>query len=302
MSNLRELNDSFGLGGILEFAEGPGGLPVATIRNRAAEATVCLHGAHVMHFQPAGCAPVLWMSAASDFAPDKPIRGGIPVCWPWFGGHPTDPDKPSHGLARISRWSVADTAAPTADETRLVLRLTDTQETRKLWPHAFELTLTITVGRTLRLDLETKNAGSEPVTITQALHTYFSVSRVTDIAISGFDGCPTLDTVGGANASGTQRGDITVSAETDLVIQNCPGDAAINDPGLRRRITITKSGSNSAVVWNPWIAKAKRMPDFGDDEYPGMVCVETTNARDDRRTIASGGSHCLTAIIAVLEL
>ena len=302
MNDLVILNERYAIPGHLHFASGPGGLTVAEIANRAGRARVALHGAHVLEFQPQGARPVLWLSGQSWFCADKPIRGGIPVCWPWFGAHPSDPSLPAHGFARLSPWQVERTWAEGDGLTGLRLALKDSETTRRLWDHAFDLALEVTVGTELDLALVLRNPGPTPLTVSAALHTYFAVGEVTRVRVLGFDGCPTLNTVGGANTRGIQAGPITVNAETDLVIQNCAGEAVIEDESWQRRLRLRKQGSNSAVVWNPWIAKAKRMPDFGDDEYPGMLCVETTNAREDARTVGPGATHRLQATLGVAPL
>ena len=302
MNECEALNEQFARRGHLRFAPGPGGLTVAEIGNAAGSARLTLHGAHVLEFQPQGARPVLWLSGKSWFASDKPIRGGIPLCWPWFGAHPTDSALPAHGFARLSPWQVIETRAPSDTLTTLRLGLRDTDATRRLWDFAFEAILEVTVGAELTVALIMRNPGSVPYTVTAAMHTYFAVSAVTQVRVLGFDGCPCVDTVGGVRTPGVQAGPVTVQAETDTIFSACPGEAQIEDPAWGRRIRIRKAGSLSAVVWNPWIAKAKRMPDFGDDEYPGMICVETTNAPGDARTVPPGGEHRLQATIGVEPL
>jgi glucose-6-phosphate 1-epimerase len=302
MTDSEALNARFALPGHLRFAAGPGGLTVAEIANAAGTARIALHGAHVLAFQPRGARPLLWLSGKSWFAADKPIRGGIPLCWPWFGAHPADPALPAHGFARISPWQVLETQALSDSLTRLRLGLSDTAASRRQWDHAFAASLEVTVGAELTVALTMRNPGAAPYTITAALHTYFAVSDVTQVRVLGFDRCPSIDTVGGARTPGVQTGPVTVHAETDIIFSACPDEAQIEDPAWNRRIRIRKAGSLSAVVWNPWIAKAKRMPDFGDDEYPGMICVETTNAPGDARTVPPGGEHRLQAILSVEPL
>lgn len=186
--------------------------------------------------------------------------------------------------------------------TRLTLRMTDTERTREWWAHPFSVTYSVTVGAELTAELHMTNTGDSPFTVTAALHTYLSVSDVTEISVHGFDGCPSIDTVGGARTRGTQDGPIRVTGETDLILLDCPGEAWVDDPGWQRRLFIRKSGSRSAVVWNPWVEKSKRMPDFGDEEYPGMICVETTNAPGDEREVQPGDSHSLKAVIQAVPL
>lgn len=302
MQNLANLNDEFRAEGAATYTLGKGRLPLADLICAKSSAAVSLHGGHVLSFQRSGERELLWMSAHSWHEDGKPLRGGIPVCWPWFGAHPENPDFPAHGFARLARWEVVGAEAFGRQGTRLTLRLTDSAETRAMLDSPFELIETITIGDKLEVALTTRNPGSKPLRFTQALHTYFSVSNVADIVIDGFDGCPFVDTVGGANTPGIQRGPLRIAGETDMVFGDCPGEATIADPGFGRRIRIAKEGSKSAVVWNPWIDKSARMPDFGDEEYRGMVCVETTNARGDAVEIPPGGSHCLKAVISVEEM
>lgn len=297
---LRRLSSRFGMDGRVVFREGPGGLTVADVANAAGRAEVALLGAHVMSFAPAGHKDVLWMSRESVFEIGEPIRGGIPVCWPWFGGHPSDPDKPSHGFARRLPWEVSATESLGGERTRLTLRLRDTDKTRAMWAHAFELQLVLTVGAKLSVELVATNRSSTPFTVTGALHSYFSVSHIADVSVSGLEGTAYIDTVGGANARKVQEGAITFAAETDGVYLDTCAACVIRDPGWGRRIHVAKEGSRSTVVWNPWVAKAERMPDFGDDEYVGMLCVETANAMADAVTLAPGETHHLRATISVV--
>jgi D-hexose-6-phosphate mutarotase len=293
---LTELNDKFA-GEQLQFIEGPGGLTVARISNSLAEADIALHGAHVMSFVPKGQKPVLWMSESSWFEENKPIRGGIPVCWPWFGGHPTDGGMPSHGFARISEWQVEDTGTLEGGVTYIVLKLTENEIADCFKDFAFEARIRVEVGNELSVALIVDNTGSEKMCFSAALHSYFNVSDITNISIHGLDGREYIDTLD--DTRHVQSGDRTFDAETDLVYLDTDDKCVIDDTGLDRRIFIDKEGSRSAVVWNPWIAKAQRMPDFGDDEYQTMVCVETTNAYNDARSLAPGEQHILRAIIGL---
>lgn len=302
--NIYHLNEHFAIPGHITFEVGPGDLPVAQIANAHALATVALHGGHVTAFQPRGQEPVIWLSRFARYKVGKAIRGGIPVIWPWFGPHATDAsNKPSHGFARTTMWQVVatDVLANHANQneaTQIRLAISDNEHTHALWPYAFELQVVITVGETLQVELVMCNRGDEPFTCGGALHSYFKVSDVTDIAIHGLEDTVYIDKLEHSQRK-VQQGAITISAETDRVYLDTTSDCVIDDPGLSRRIRIQKSGSRSTVVWNPWSAKAQRMGDFGDEEYPEMVCVETANAGDDLVTVPSGGEHRLTAIISV---
>ena len=292
------LNDQFAIVDHIAFTASRGDLPVAQIRNAHAAATVAVQGGHVSAFQPHGHAPVLWVSDHSLYAPGKAIRGGIPVCWPWFGPHPTDPHKPSHGFVRTAMWDVVATGSTADGATQIQLSIGDSAATRAMWPYAFRLEIAITVGARLDVELIAHNIGDTTFTCGGALHSYFHVSDVTAIAIHGLDGCTYIDQLDPLEPK-VQRGPITIDSETDRIYLDTTATCVIDDPGLQRRIQIAKAGSRSTVVWNPWIAKAQRLPDFGAQEYLGMVCVETSNANRDTVRIPPGGAHRLRAIMGV---
>lgn len=273
------------------------GLFRVEVNNRHAQAQIYLQGAHVTRFQPHGQQPVLWMSEKSLFAHGKPIRGGVPICWPWFGPHATDSNLPTHGFARSRLWTLEETSVLNDGRTRVVLSLRSDEETLKSWPHAFVLRFTITVGATLELDLRIDNPGVAPFTCAEALHTYFTVGDVRQVRISGLTGTTYVDKVRKSERF-VEAGDITITSETDRVYLGTTATCTVDDPLLGRRMVIAKDGSHATVVWNPWIAKAKAMPDFGDEEWPGMLCVETVNALDHTLTIPAGGSHHLVARIS----
>ena len=280
----------------VKLSDGCGGLRCVRVSTKLAAAEVYLHGAHVTHFQPFGQPPVLFMSAKSWFEADKPIRGGIPVCWPWFGGHPSDKDKPSHGFARITDWHVADTDT-VKDGTLVILQLTERNITANFREFPFDIRMEVLVGSELHVSLVIVNTGKEKMSFSAALHSYFNVSDIASVSVEGLENCKYLDTLD--HIFKVQKGIITFDAETDRVYLNTQAACIIDDPGFNRRIRIAKSGSNSTVVWNPWIEKSKRMPDFGDEEYHTMLCIETTNAENDARIIAPAERHTLKAIIGL---
>jgi D-hexose-6-phosphate mutarotase len=279
--------------------KGPGGLDRLALHAAEGEALVYLQGAHVAHFQPRGEKPVLWTSAESRFETGKPLRGGVPVCFPWFGPKAGAPDAPLHGFARILPWAIAGVARETDGSLRAVLELTAEAAARGGFPRELSLSLAITVSRSLRMELTVRNVDSAAVTFEEALHSYFAVSDVRQVRIRGLEGVAYLDKTAAMARRPGESGPIAVTAETDRVYLGAQGTVTIDDPGWRRRVVVGKSGSATTVVWNPWIAKAKAMPDFGDDEWTGMVCVETANAMDDAVTLAPGASHVMTATLAV---
>jgi D-hexose-6-phosphate mutarotase len=281
------------------FHEAVEGLDRLRFATDLATAELTPNGAHVTAFQPAGAAPVLFVSRASAFAPGRPIRGGVPVCFPWFSARAGHPDSPAHGFARITRWQIESVASTPASGATAVLRLESDDATRAIWPHDFVARLRAEISSSLRLTLEVTNSGSAPFTFEAALHTYFRVSDVRTVAVTGLAGAEYLDKTDGFRRKTLGAEPLRFAAETDWVFPANDATCVIDDPGLRRRIVVEKAGSRSTIVWNPWIAKAAAMPDFGDEEWPSMLCVETANVGQDAITLAPGARHAMSALIRV---
>lgn len=296
MKDVVELNRKYGVDNELGFCD-IRGEPLAWIRNDACAATIALNGAHLVSWYPYGHDEVFWVSSVRPSSSTMSQRGGVPVCWPWFGPHPTDPTKPQHGFVRNRRWTVVS-ANSTSQVTELTLRTETTPEDAALWPHHAEVSLRFIAGATLCLELATRNTGSQAFELTQALHSYFKVSDIANVAIEGFDGLEYLDKVD-AYARKRQSGQITITGETDRIYLGHTGPAIIHDSGLGRGIIVTKSGSTSSVVWNPWEERARQMGDLGEDGYRRMVCVETANAGDDVVRIDPDHQHTLVANIQI---
>lgn len=284
MTSIDPLNASWKAPG-LHFEEGLGDLPIAKLSHEGAEASIALHGAHVLSYTPQGAKPILWLSKEAIFKDGKAIRGGIPVCWPWFANHPSEPNYPAHGVARTSSWTVIDTAPAS-----LTLELQADETTRQHFPHNFVLRLQATLSDTLEVKLSIHNPGPDAFTYTGALHTYFAVSHIDRARVEGLDGRPYIDSIDGKSRK-TQSGPIHFKEEVDRIYLETEDDCLVCDEGWDRTIRIEKEGSRSTVVWNPWIAKAQRMADFGDQEYQEMLCVETTNAADDAMAVPPGQVH-----------
>ncbi len=289
---MTELNTHFGICGRVTFSEVAGGLIVAEVSNEQATARIALQGAQILAWAPVGEQSVIWQSLNAIYTAGKSVRGGVPVCWPWFGPHPTESGFPAHGFARTQNWEMAQTQQLTDGTTTLSLRLVQDANTRLLWPHDSELLLMVNVGERLQIDLLTRNTGSETFTVTQALHTYFAVSDVREVSVLGLEDQPYIDKVVGG-ARDVQTGPVRFSAETDRIYLDQGGESVIDDPGLQRRIGIRREGSHSTVVWNPWAEKSLAMADMGADAYLGMLCVEATNAAADAVSIAPGEEHRL---------
>lgn len=293
------LNQQHAITGHLAFVNGHNGLPKAVVSNSLAHAEIYLHGAHITAFQPHFAEqPVLWMSSEALFQSDKAIRGGIPIVWPWFGPHPDDKDKPQHGFARILEWLVKSSAALDDGGTQLSLQLNANDGTRNLWPHLFELELRITVGATLLVELISRNRGPQTITIGGALHTYFQVGDIDQVQVTGLDGQDYLDQLDNHQRL-QQNGPIRVEREVDRIYLDTSDECVLVDNMLRRNIRIANRGSQSTVVWNPWIDKSRQLKDFPDDGYRTMLCIETANTPQDSRQLTPGAEHVLAQLISI---
>jgi glucose-6-phosphate 1-epimerase len=298
-NELEGLNARFGLEDALRFEEGPGGLTRATIATDAATAEIYLQGAHVARWQPAGEEhPVLFLSAKSHFAAGKAIRGGVPLIFPWFAERKGGLPGGMHGFARTLPWEVVVTERR-AEGVALSFKLLPNQTTRDVGFDHFVLVYEVVVGARLSLTLQVENIGDSPLTFEEALHAYYSVSDVRQIEVSGLGDTDYLDRADNEKPKHEGMGAIRFAGETDQLHLNTTGTVTISDPDWRRRIVIEKRGSESTVVWNPWIEKAARLADFGDDEWPRMVCVEPANAAENAVTVAPGAVHSMGITVRV---
>ncbi|MFH1817763.1 MAG: dihydroxy-acid dehydratase [Pseudomonadota bacterium] len=293
----------FAIPGQLSFRIGAGGLTYADIDNHGGRATICLQGAHVVSFRPKSQhVPVVWVSDAAKFAPGKSIRGGAPVCWPWFGAHASEASFPAHGFARTVPWTVTGSRKRNDAKTEITLQLADNEQTRAQWPHATRLSLTVIVSDKLEMHLATTNTGTAPIQVGEALHTYLQISDVGSVTIAGLEGSTYHDKVDHF-AKKKQSGAIALKSEVDRVYVNTPADCVIEDAGLNRRIRVAKTGSQSTIVWTPWTEKADKMGDMGKGKsgagWREMVCVESANAMDNVVTVAPGETHTMSVTYSV---
>lgn len=286
--------NTFAIPGHIHPETGAGGLPCFQLQGQGATATVYLHGAHVTAFQPEGSAPVLWMSACSQFAAGSPIRGGIPICWPWFGAHPCDAALPAHGVARLRAWTPLEASVLQDGRCRLRLGFTPEGEECHAVPHGLRLEYTVTVGKTLTVELDTLNEGAVPASFEDALHAYFALDDATSAQVSGLEGAVYLDKLDGMAAK-VQSGAIEFQGETDRIYLHPNGQTSLEE--ACRRLKISQHGAANTVVWNPWINKSKAMPDFGDDEWTGMCCVEAANCLRERRMLLPGNRHRTSMVL-----
>jgi len=291
------LNSHFAVPNMVRFEAGNGGLVRAVLSAKGSQAHIYLHGAHITHFVKTNEKPLLFMSTQSQFEANKPIRGGVPICFPWFGPKADDPKAPAHGFARLREWTVESVGTTPVGEAQLTLSLKSDEQTLKLWPNAFAAKFILTVGAALKFSLTVNNIGTSALQYDEALHTYFGVGDVKQINVTGLEGVTYYDKANGMKRV-TQQGPITITEETDRIYLNTQSTCVLTDPVNKRKIHVAKSGSNTTVVWNPWIAKAKAMVDFGDDEWPGMLCVETCNNSEYPVKLGVGESHTTSVTIS----
>lgn len=271
--------------GRVEMFQGNGGLTAVRIRADGGSAEIYTHGAHVTDFRQSSGPPLLFMSRESAFASDKPIRGGVPLIFPWFG--PRE-GLPMHGHARLDEWEWIDSRLLDDGAVSVSFRLPAAGEA--------EVAYTVTVGSALRLEMTVINRGASSMTFENCLHTYFQIGDIRQVALRGLLGSRYRDQLTGEEL--TEAGQaIRFTGETDRVYQDVAPFLEIEDPALDRLVRVRKSGSRSTVVWNPWIEKSRRMPDFGDEEYPNMLCVESGNVRGDAVNLAPGDTSTLAVTI-----
>ena len=275
--DIEQLNSDFGIEGQLKFVKGNGGFPFIQIRNRSATALICVYAAQVLSFRPTEeHEDLLFLSSKSVYDDGKAIRGGIPVCWPWFGDHAVGLDRPSHGFVRNGLWTVAGTEATTDFETKIRLKFPENAHNDHCWQQAFALELEICVGDTLTLDLMTRNTGEQSFSITQAFHTYLQIGNIGRVRILGLEDAVYADKLD-ENRQKRQTGALTVWEEVDRIYTDVQNELIVVDAAFKRRIKIAAAYSKSAVVWNPWTKKSAILPDLNDTDFRRFICVETGN-------------------------
>ena len=290
-----QLNNEFSLqvaNNNLHFKTGKGDIPLVEIQNEQASAIISLQGAQLLSWIPKGEEEVIWLSEDAKFAAGKSVRGGVPICWPWFGAHETNADYPAHGFARTTNWQVISTEALGDGTTRISLTTRPQAETEAMWPAETTVLFQLTIGKKLEMELITHNNGSKPITISQALHTYFNVGNVSNVLLHGLDDTRYLDKLDGFKRK-NQHGPLKIKEEVDRIFLDTTSTCVIEDKILKRNIVIIKCGSHSTVVWNPWQETASKMGDLGEDGYKKMLCVESSNAAEDTLTIEPGKEHQL---------
>ena len=283
---LFELNEKFKLPSLTFGFWKDSELPTAFIANKYCKGAVSLFGAHIMSYIPTGKEEVIWLSQFSKFEAPKAIRGGVPVCWPWFGPVPA----PTHGTARTQFWDLKNAVAEPDGSDTLTFELSVTE------PHPLTAVLKVNFGAKLTISLTTVNNGKE-FKLGDAIHTYFKIGEITQTKIHGLGGAVTENRVN--NTEFTAQDTFGFEAETDNIYHS-EAAVTIEDLVMKRKILVEKENSITTVVWNPWIAKSQRMADFGDEEYHTMVCVEAANCSVGMIDLAPGAKHTLVQKISVI--
>ncbi|WON78562.1 D-hexose-6-phosphate mutarotase [Serratia sp. UGAL515B_01] len=258
-------------------------LPVIVVSHPKVRAAIALQGAHLLTWQPNGDEPVIWLSNNTPFQKGIAIRGGVPICWPWFGpaGHP------SHGFARNQPWQLT---AHDEDENSVILAFTlkDNEQTRKLWPHAFTLIARFRLGEECEIELESHG----DYQATAALHSYFQIGNISTIKVTGL-GEHYIDKV--ANGIESQQiSDLVFTGQTDRIYTQATACNLIQDPVLQRTIEVNHQHMSDVITWNPGVKLSCSMADMTDDGYKTMVCVET--GRISKPLIASGEQPARLAV------
>lgn len=281
------------------------------VTNQAAEAVIYAQGAQVAEYRRHGQPPLLWMSGHGDYGLGRPLRGGVPVCWPWFGDADRNPPAvrdglrgdalPAHGFVRQRPWELEEVRALADDLTLVAFTLRDDADTRALFPHAFELRLIVLVGDTLEISLRVANSGEEAFTCTGALHTYLAVSDITQCTVRGLEDVPYVDAL--EDWQRRQSPDsLRVDREVDRLYLGEAIPLTLEDAGQPRRVTVAQPGATACVAWNPWTEKALRLSDFGAEDYHRMLCLESAWALDGAVTIAPGEEKRLTLVLGEAPL
>lgn len=279
------------------------------VRHGDAELVVAEQGAQVLSYRRGDGLPIIWLSEEAVFLRGQPVRGGVPVCWPWFGDLARNPQPvrdafdadqpPAHGLVRGIDWTL-NTSHSDAGGATLEFTLTS-PGTLRGWPHTVEPSLTIRLDDRLHLTLTSHNRSQQTVALSQALHSYFAIGDIAQVAVEGLDGRPYIETLEDWQPR-EQDGDLLFTGETDRIYLDLPSRLSLRDAAAGRRITLETSGSRSAVLWNPWIDKARRLSQFADDAWQRMLCIETANVMDDQVCLEPGASHTLKVSIGVEPL
>ncbi|WP_300372005.1 D-hexose-6-phosphate mutarotase [Methyloprofundus sp.] len=298
--NIQQLNADFGIAKHIEFVQGKGGLPCIQVNNTKASALISVYAGQVLSFKPVNqTEDFMFISDNAYFAEGKASKGGVPICWPWFGAAPEEQDvtalkKPDHGFVRTGLWAVLATEMLANGDSKIVLELKDTEKSRKIWPYSFHLILEILISDSLTLQLLTCNTGKQPFAITEAFHAYLNVGDARKIKVSGLENTDYLDKNAGFSRV-HQQGVITLTKETDRIYTNNKHEMLLDDPTFKRQIKISSSGNKNVVVWNPWVKGVAAIKDLDNDDYKQFICLEVANAAEHSVLVLPNSESRMTA-------
>lgn len=290
-------NRAFGIPDVVAIVAGNGGLPKIRVTAPSASAEIYLQGAQITAWQPAGAEEVLFLSTQSHWQSGKAIRGGIPICFPWFRAKADDAAAPAHGVVRTKEWQL-ESVKMESGSVIVTLATEHDESTRRWWPHSFRVVLVLSIGSSLRLQLLVTNTGQTPFRFEEALHTYFHVSDAEAVRVHGLDQVAYLDNVD-ANREKTQSGDVTFIGKTDNAYIDARSAAELIDPTSGRILRTEKENSATTVVWNPGQEGAAALSDLGNDEWRQFACVEASNILSSAIDLAPGQTHSMQAILSV---
>ena len=291
-----QLNSRFGAPGRIVFREGFAGYPNVVLACQYGTAEIALLGGNVLSYRPTGHGPVIFRPAKRDYNRGDSFHGGIPVCWPQFGNMAFK-DLPQHGFARLLVFEVRGTEY-SEEKTEIMLGLQSTDETRKMWPHEFDLELKISVTMKLNLNLKTTNTGTAPFDFCCGFHPYFVVRNRDDVVVRGLDGCTYVDGTKADLPTLDWTGDLKVDFAPDHIFSLKPSpkhEFAILDSGLRRAIAMVSSGNQKCVVWN--CGEGAKLADYEPDDWKKYVCVEPVSEWPGAQTLEPGACHELMAAV-----
>lgn len=298
--DVTELDRRFGIRDIARVREGDGGLARVEISSSRARGQMYMHGAHVTSWCHAGGDEALFLSTKSRWEEGQAIRGGIPICFPWFRGKADDPHAPAHGFVRTRSWQLESIVETSAGVTVSMFIESD-EHTRQWWPAEFRLVHRVTFGSDLSLELVCRNTGRTPLRFEEALHTYNRVADIDNVRLRGLDGTSFLDNTV-SNKKKTQIGDVTIASQTDNAFINTQNTVDLLDAKMRRRIRLHKANSSTTVVWNPWQEGANGLRDLGEGEWKHFLCVEASNIIGSAVQLAPGQEHTMSAVLNVARL
>lgn len=289
--------------GILHVDEPADAMTRILITSKVARAELYLQGAHLTHWQPIEHKPVLFLSERTAIQQGKAIRGGVPLIFPWFGARTANSlsqrtDGPSHGFARTAQWHLS-AAEQVDDDINLTFSLSANENTSALGFDKFQVSYHLGIGRELNMQLTVENLGGEPTQIEEAFHTYFLVEDVQNLFINGLQGFDYLDKTDAMKRKVQSESSLRLCAETDRPYLNTEASIEIEDPGLARRIVISKTNSRTTVVWNPWADLSAKLADMSPNGWKEMICIESANAFENAVIISPGEKHSMGTRITV---